>query len=368
VRFVNPNQNGLPYGLSHVDFCLDWEVIASKTAETSYTRDFAWGIEKTADATSLTMMPGQGEVLVNYTVDVTRTGFADSDFAVSGSVSVFNPAPIAAEIASIDDVMGSYSVTLDCGVTFPYTLGSLETLTCTYLTAVLDATSLTNVATVNVVEGSLVGGDSAEALADFSAADVTSVDACVAVDDTLKGELGFTCTSQTYNYTLPVGPYAACGVYQVVNVASFVGTDGETGSDSWTVDVDVPCQSGCTLTQGYWKTHSAYGPARYDETWALIGEGTAFFSSGKSYYQVLWTPPAGNAYYVLARQYVAARLNGLNGADTTAASAAFTSATSLFTLYTPAQVKGPLKSQFISAATTLDAYNNGLIGPGHCDE
>ena len=47
---------------------------------------------------------------------------------------------------------------------------------------------------------------------------------------------------------------------------------------------------GCTLTPGYWKTHSDYGPAPYDETWAEIGgeippceENTPFFNSGKSY-------------------------------------------------------------------------------------
>jgi hypothetical protein len=127
------------------------------------------------------------------------------------------------------------------------------------------------------------------------------------------------------------------------------------------------------LTQGYWKTHSIYGPAPYDDTWALIGEDTIFFLSGKSNYQVLWTAPAGNAYYILAHQYIAAKLNFLNGADPTDAQAAFDAATTLFNTYTPAQI-GALKGNnatrklFLSLATTLDKYNNGLIGPGHCSE
>jgi len=79
----------------------------------------------------------------------------------------------------------------------------------------------------------------------------------------------------------------------------------------------VPCGGdGCTLTPGYWKTHSAYGPAPYDPTWALIGEDTPFFLSGISYYEALWTEPkGGNAYYILAPAYIAARLNVLNGAS-----------------------------------------------------
>ena len=38
-----------------------------------------------------------------------------------------------------------------------------------------------------------------------------------------------------------------------------VTTNGDTGSASWTIDVTVPCAGGCTLTPGYWKTHSSFG-------------------------------------------------------------------------------------------------------------
>jgi hypothetical protein len=90
---------------------------------------------------------------------------------------------------------------------------------------------------------------------------------------------------------------------------------------------------------------------------------------------VLWTPPQGNAYYILAHAYIAAELNFLNGADFTDAQAAFDAATDLFETYTPeyvAGLKGPagnaLRAQFIELAEILDDYNNGLIGPGHCSE
>jgi len=101
----------------------------------------------------------------------------------------------------------------------------------------------------------------------------------------------------------------------------------------------------------------------------------SFFFSGKTYYQALWTSPNGNAYWILAHAYIAANLNQLNGADFTAAQAAFNSATALFSnpAYTPAYIGGlrgssSLRQTYISLATILDNYNNGLIGPGHCSE
>jgi len=129
----------------------------------------------------------------------------------------------------------------------------------------------------------------------------------------------------------------------------------------------------CTLTPGYWKTHSQDGPARYDTTWAAIGEDTIFYLSGQSYYVVLWmTPERGNAYYILAHQFIAAKLNIAKGASVPInVQTAITASTNLFNTYTPANIgalKGGdvLRAQFISIAGILDAYNNGLIGPGHC--
>ncbi|MBN2410132.1 DNRLRE domain-containing protein [candidate division KSB1 bacterium] len=135
-------------------------------------------------------------------------------------------------------------------------------------------------------------------------------------------------------------------------------------------DFDLEEGGGCTLTPGYWKTHSINGPAPYDNTWAQIGETTPFFLSGTSWYGALWTEPQGNPYWILAHAYIAAQLNFLNGADPSAAQAAFDAATTLFENNTPADagaLKGGEKAPWLGPATTLDNYNNGLIGPGHCD-
>lgn len=138
----------------------------------------------------------------------------------------------------------------------------------------------------------------------------------------------------------------------------------------------LPPSTGCTLTQGYWKTHSEYGPAPYDDTWAMLADGadTPFFLSGQSWFDVFWTPVKGNPYYILAHQYAAAALNVLAGADPSAVSTELADAVTLLSTYTPFDVAtikendkhSPTLTWFKDTAEVLDDYNNGLIGPGHC--
>ena len=177
----------------------------------------------------------------------------------------------------------------------------------------------------------------------------------------------------------PLGDAYINELYPTQNFGSsswlYTGWTNETNKEKQSLiqfDLEPTQDGGCTLTPGYWKTHSMYGPAPYDNTWELLGEDTPFFLSGKTYYQVLWTPPAGNAYYNLSFHYIAAKLNDLNGADFSAAQSAFDEATGLFQTYTPAQIKllkgnNPIRQQFISLAAILGNYNEGIIGPGHCD-
>ena len=137
---------------------------------------------------------------------------------------------------------------------------------------------------------------------------------------------------------------------------------------------------GCTLTQGYWKTHSAQGPAPSDPTWNDIlpsGPATPFFSSGTTWLGALQkTPAGGNAYWNLAHQYIAAILNQDNGASVPSQVAnTISDAQALLSTYTPTQVgalggSDPVRAQFISDAALLDTYNNGLYsgGPPHCTD
>jgi hypothetical protein len=372
---INSN-TGEPFAISHIEFCYDYEVDVSKTANTSFKRTYSWTIAKSADQTALTLSVGQ-QFLVNYDVTVGAT-YVDSDWAVNGKITIDNNTPFDATITGVTDaVSGIGNVSVDCGGKVPGVLAKGQTLECTYGTDLPDGTNRINTATVTT--SGIVGGGEATADVDFAKATINEVDECIDVSDDKYGSLGTVCAKdapKTIQYSMYVGPYNACGTYQFINIASFITQDTNvTDSASWTIDVDVPCAGGCTLTQGYWKTHSEYGPAPYDSTWAMLASGadTPFFGTGKTYYQILWTEPkGGNAYLILAHQYIAAELNGLNGASAPSeVQAAMDDAKDLLVEY-EAKMDIPKKSDdrawAIELYELLDDYNNGYIGPGHCSE
>lgn len=347
-----------------------------KFVETSVAAKWSWDIDKTASVGSLVLSPGQ-TYDVGYEVTLTATPLA-SAYHIWGTVVIRNLSAGPAVISSITDTLSDgTSVKLECGtdgeMTFPHTLPAGWTMNCTY-----DVTLDHPVTSNTVTAVSDIGTFSETAMVTFGdPSDV--VDECVDVFDDKYGDLGTVCAGdspKTFAYTMTVGPFETCGLYVVKNTASFLTNDtGKGGFDVVEIPVDVPCDEGCTLTPGYWKTHSMYGPAPYDDTWAQIGEDSAFFYSGKSYYDVLWTSSAGgNAYYILARAYIAAELNQLNGASVPAEVAtAFAAATALFDnpTNTPAYVgglKGSARATWINLAYVLDRYNNGLYGPMHCSE
>jgi len=138
---------------------------------------------------------------------------------------------------------------------------------------------------------------------------------------------------------------------------------------------------GCTYTQGYWKTHSMFGPAGpYDLTWDWKAGGDAIFldptwDTGFSWYEMFNTPPAGgNAYIILAHQYMAAWLNihnidPLKMANPSVLGTAFADAEALLGSYMPTDILEPaVREQFIMLAELLDDFNNGLLGVPHCED
>jgi hypothetical protein len=117
----------------------------------------------------------------------------------------------------------------------------------------------------------------------------------------------------------------------------------------------------CTFTQGYWKNHPG--------EWPVIGLtlGTVNYTAAELL-AILNQPAQGNGLVILAHQLIAAKLNIANGADPTAAAAAIAAADAqIGALVVPPVGAGYLTPASVNAtATTLDNYNNGLIGPGHC--
>jgi len=204
----------------------------------------------------------------------------------------------------------------------------------------------------------------------------------IQVKDTMGGFLGkiyYSGGPGTYEFSYPilVGPYEQCAEYKLENTACIEYNPTPPPPSccaDLTVAVSVPCDKGCTLTPGYWKTHSSFGPAPYDDTWDSKDGGAApFLATGLSYYQALWAQPAGgNAYFILAHAYIAAELNALNGADIpTAVLEARSEAGALLVKYQSTQLipkKSADRLLAIELSEILDAYNNGYTGPGHCSE
>jgi hypothetical protein len=367
TNLVTPNNpSGGPAGLSHLEFCYDYAPTASKTAETSYDRAYTWDIDKDADATELTLSTGQS-FLVNYTVKVTRDAGTDSGFTVSGTVTVENPWPVSLDLVEVTDSLVADPLTCSAD-----TVAAGGTVTCDYSASVANKDASTNVATVKTqYNGGPVRTVTAQAPYSFGDP-TTETDECVDVSDSLQGALGTVCNPPvTFSYTRTVGPYDTAGTYEIPNTACFVTNDTEAeGCDDHNVTVTVPGLGGCTLTQGYWKTHSAFGPAPYDDAWTTVGplqQNTLFFTSGKTWYELFWTAPkGGDTYLQLAHQYMAAKLNQLNGAS--APNDLISEAEAIFSRATGTKLKSSDTSRAKVIAGLLDGYNNGVTGPGHCSE
>jgi len=209
--------------------------------------------------------------------------------------------------------------------------------------------------------------------------------------DITAGSVSEHFEANTYNKeeSLFIGEYILENVPGSVNniavsIYSPVWVQNEQNGDSFYIstvvaDVDIVDRDpGCTLTQGYWKTHSTCkvnrngkGPKR-DDTWDKLpkAESTIFFLSGQDYCEVFATEPGdGGKYYILAHQYIAAQLNMLNGASASAVISTFNESTDFLNTYTPNDVNydQDLQSKAVELGGILDDYNNGIIGPGHCD-
>lgn len=313
--------------LSHVSFCYDIAFEVTKTASTSFTRSWDWTITKSSETSTLNLSQGQSYE-VSYDVTLGATS-ADTNHAVTGTITITNPAPSGAAngaiITGVTDVVSpGIAATVNCGVTFPYTLAPSGTLACTYSAALPDGTERTNTAPASVDLNSRIKGGSGTAAVSFANATITKVDECVTVSDDKNPALNETvCVNdlpKNISYIIDVGRAVSgnCGESTFVNTATAVEqTSGREVNDGHTVVVTVNCDNACSLTPGYWKNHADASRKQFDDTWNLLPSGPNTRScSGKTYLEALRTSPGGNAYWILAHAYIAAELNGLNGANT----------------------------------------------------
>jgi hypothetical protein len=245
--------------ISHVSFCYtpseDYESLdVTKTVNTSYTREHFWDIAKKVETDEgyehegypkvWLFTDGSGDETATWTVDVTYEGYEDSAFNVAGEITIENTGTLDAVITSVEDVLASALIEVDCGaVEFPYTLLVGETLTCTYDEDVDSKIEGSNVATVTTERDSytatepIVWGDP-----------TTEINKTVNVKDIsdLFGEVDLgTVTAPdnaqfTYTKDFAYEDYGQdlCGDYTYGNTASIVETDQEADA---TLKVNVQC-------------------------------------------------------------------------------------------------------------------------------
>jgi hypothetical protein len=392
-----------------------YDIAIEKTAFTEYFRRYDWLVTKRAldpqgaDLTELLLDVGQ-TYEIPYEVSVDLAGAEDYGHRAWGEVTVTNPAPIPAPIASLLDELDGIPIALDCGgFAFPGNVPADGSLVCTYDVPVAEGSALNEAevvlqnfhftaAGVPTPSGTRTKSDNADLL--WGGPEDLEDECTDVYDDHGEGPelLGEACYDETlpklFAYTFPVTPTEEdCDGFWVNNTARQVEQDSDRFTeDEWAIWIIVNCPEGCTLTQGYWKTHSNLGPAPYDEAWGNIGdfdedtaaeeEGESLFGFG-TWYDVFWTAPKGNAWYSLAHQWMAAYLNWKNDASTPdEVDTALADGASLLAMGPGAFVapKGNAKTtpqgiatlalieQARTAAGILASYNEGWIGPGHCDE
>ncbi|MBA2662766.1 MAG: hypothetical protein H0U74_10755 [Bradymonadaceae bacterium] len=262
-----------------------FKLIVKKDAKAHYDKRYDWKIDKKADKDHVSLKPGE-KVAVKYAVkvDLSKKDYGKGYYVV-GEIKVTNPHPKrSARILSVSDIVSpDIAAHVDCGVSFPFDLAPLSTLTCKYKAELPDDKKRLNKAKVvhqnydydHKGDGKYGGKTYYEASAwvDFAYASIKKLDKCVKVYDTHKGYLGEVCADThelpyVFKYTLKVGPYSEyeCGAHEIDNCAKFITKDTKTeGKSCWKLKVDVYCKKppieepvendfqGCT--PGYWKNH-----------------------------------------------------------------------------------------------------------------
>ena len=185
--------------------------------------------------------------------------------------------------------------------------------------------------------------------------------------ETINVELGdlFDESGLTTNDTGELEYTTSSGTDYVLCAYAIGGTGGTRSVYSLNGAGTTTAPVNCTFTLGYWKNH----PAAWSSV-ATLMVGTVTYTNAQLM-SILNTPAGGNGLISLAHQLITAKLNILvNGADATAISGTIGAADALIGgLVIPPVGGGFLAPGSTSALTeTLDDWNNGIFGPGHCGD
>ncbi len=176
-------------------------------------------------------------------------------------------------------------------------------------------------------------------------------------------------TTYPYSYDLPSedGDIRNVASITILNHSGSIGTaKGPQPKATWLGGTPPACAPalGCTLTRGYWHVKpDVTWPAHYNRT-------DPFYLSGTTWDGIFEVQPHGNQYYILAVQYIAAKLNEANGAYVPTGIKDILGQSDNFFVNTLPSACGPGGSCGLDAtwAGILDVYNNGHYpeGPPHC--
>ncbi len=206
-------------------------LVPTKTALAGYDERHDWGVSKTVTGPDGgPFYPGDNPTWT-WTIDITET-VIDENFAVTGTISISNPASIA-QTFSVSDVLndvGGTAATVTCS---SYTVAANDTASCTYTASPTDASATLNTATV-----SAVGNPDQTATADVNFVktvindSATVSDTEIGLNQTLDGPDTFTATDSAI-CSLDLADYGQDGTYTVdlSNTATLVDEEGNQYSD-----------------------------------------------------------------------------------------------------------------------------------------
>ena len=235
-----------------VTLCVDLDdLVVTKTANPTFARDYDWTIEKSVKGESSQTVPEGTKAAFEYDVVATPSGGTDTEFVVSGVITVNNPNATAISGVSLVDSLPGATCTIaeaDRPLTIPSGTSTFD-YSCELPNAAADTTG-TNTATATWDAEAYYGTDgsaSGEESFDFADAVQTVTDETATVSDSqvelgevpggvvLKASDGV----QRFTYTKDFdGVPGECNSYD--NTATVVENDTqETDDDTETVQVCV---------------------------------------------------------------------------------------------------------------------------------
>lgn len=132
---------------------------------------------------------------------------------------------------------------------------------------------------------------------------------------------------------------------------------------------------GCSHTIGYWKTHAGFGPQDDEVSQYLpISLGSFNVTTAAMAVDVLTMKTYGkpkNGITKLMAQLLGSKLSIADGANPAAIADEIAEADAFLSMYDWTDWNSLSKSEqhdIIELMSMFDDYNNGYIGPGHCDE